>query len=86
MAPKAEKAGPVAGADLRNFDLAINSDNSPSTQALQMGFLTRRYALTVAMAAIVARVISGRASVLLSKLHRVWFQRSPTGPGRRILK
>jgi hypothetical protein len=37
MAQKVEKAGSVAGADLRNFDLVINSENSRSTRALQAG-------------------------------------------------
>jgi hypothetical protein len=82
MASKAEEASPVAGADLRNFDLTINSDNSHSTEALQMGLLTRRYPLTVAIVPIVARVISGKLSVLLSKLHRV--QRNPADLDRRI--
>jgi hypothetical protein len=60
MAPKAEKAGPVAGADLRNFDLAINSDNiSHSTLALQVARLTRHCAMTASMAEALAPMIFG---------------------------
>jgi len=58
MAPKAVKADPVAGADLRNFDLAISSDNiSSSTLAIQVASLTRHCALTASMAEALAPMI-----------------------------
>lgn len=59
MAPKAVKASPVAGADLRNFDLAISSDNSHSTLALQVARLTRHCAMTASMAEALAPMIFG---------------------------
>jgi hypothetical protein len=57
MAPKAEKAGPVAGADLRNFDLVINSDNMPTTRTLQVARLMRQCAMTASMAETLAPMI-----------------------------
>jgi hypothetical protein len=59
MAPKTVKAGPVAGTDLRNSDLTITSDNSHSTRALQVARLTRRCAISVAMASIIAPILHG---------------------------
>jgi hypothetical protein len=59
MAPKAEKAGPVAGADLRNFDLAISSENSRSILAFQVARLTRHRAMTASMAEALAPMIFG---------------------------
>jgi hypothetical protein len=57
MAPKAEKAGPVAGTDLRNFDLAINSENSRSILVFQVARLTRHCAMTASMAEALAPII-----------------------------
>ncbi len=57
MAIKAEKAGPATGTDLRNFDLAISSDNSYSTLALQVARLQRHYAITASMAEALAPMI-----------------------------
>jgi hypothetical protein len=57
MAPKAEKAGPVTGTDLRNTDLTITSDNSHSMRSLQVARLTRRCAVTAMMAAILAPLV-----------------------------
>ena len=51
MGLKAVKAGPVAGTDLRNSDLAITSDNSRSPRALQVARLIRRCAISIARAA-----------------------------------
>jgi hypothetical protein len=60
---KAVKAGPVAtGTDLRNFDLAINSDHSHSTLALQVARLTRRCAMSASMAEVLAPMIFGMLS------------------------
>jgi hypothetical protein len=62
MTQKTEKAGPVAGTDLRNSDLAIYSETSPSPRELQARQLTRRCAITAAMAAIVAPLIFGEGN------------------------
>jgi hypothetical protein len=60
MAPKTVKASPVAGADLRIFDLAINySDNTHSALALQLARLTRHCAMTASMAEVLAPMIFG---------------------------
>jgi hypothetical protein len=59
MAPKTEKAGPLAGADLRKSDLAINSDNSHSALALQVARLTHHCALTASMSEALAPMIFG---------------------------
>jgi len=62
MTQKTVKAGPVVtGTDLRNADLAINSENSPTPLELQARQLTRRCAITAAMAAIVAPMAFGGA-------------------------
>ena len=56
--PKVEKAGPVAGTDLRNFDLAINSDHiNHSALALQVARLTSRCAVNASMAEILVPFI-----------------------------
>lgn len=57
MASNAEKAGPVAGTDLRNFDLPINSEYSRSILSLQVARLTRLYAVNAAMAEALAPLI-----------------------------
>ncbi len=57
MAQKPMKADPVAGADLRNFDLAIDSDNRHSTLVLQVARLTRRCGMSAAMAEILVPFI-----------------------------
>jgi Holliday junction resolvase RusA-like endonuclease len=62
MQQKAEKAGPVAtGTDLQNSVLANCSENSLVPRELQVRRLTRRCALTAAMAAIVAPLAVLRA-------------------------
>lgn len=63
MALKTEKAGPVAGTDLRNSDLAIKcSEHSPDPRTLQASRLTRRCAVSAVMAAILAPLIFGEVS------------------------
>ncbi len=52
MAPTAEKAGPVAGADPRNSDLAINSENNLSARQAQ--YLSQVFAVAPATAALLA--------------------------------
>jgi hypothetical protein len=62
MAPKAAKAGPVAGTDLRKSDLLaswIVSESKPPLIDLQAHALTRRCAMTVAMAAVLAPLVFG---------------------------
>jgi hypothetical protein len=59
MPPKAEKAGPVTGTDLRKSDLAIASENSHSTLALQVDRLMRHCAMTASMAEALAPMIFG---------------------------
>jgi hypothetical protein len=58
MASKTVKAGPVAGTDLRKSDLLagwIVSESKPPLINLQAVSLTRRCAISVAMAAVVSR-------------------------------
>lgn len=61
MASKTVKAGPVAtGTDLRNSDLAIKcSEHNPDPRTLQASRLTRRCAVSAAMAAILAPLVFG---------------------------
>jgi hypothetical protein len=50
MGSKAEKAGPLAGTDLRNTVLTNISNNMPTTRALQVARLMRQCAMTASMA------------------------------------
>jgi hypothetical protein len=60
MVLKAMKAGPVAtGTDLRKSDLAINSEDIRTVRSLQVATLTRRCAISVALAAVVAPLVFG---------------------------
>jgi hypothetical protein len=62
MASKTAKAGPVAGTDLRKSDLLaslIVSESKPLLLDLQAVSLTRRCAISVAMAAVVAPLVFG---------------------------
>jgi hypothetical protein len=61
MASKAEKAGPVAtGTDLRNSDLAINSENS--LDALRVQYLGSIFALPADTAFTIAELAFGEVS------------------------
>lgn len=58
MASKTVKAGPVAtGTDLRNSDLAINSENSLET--LRAQYLAEVFALPPCTASVIAELAFG---------------------------
>lgn len=58
MTLKKVKAGPVAtGTDLRNSDLAIDSENSPTAHELQARRLQRVHRLSVTFAWAVAELV-----------------------------
>jgi hypothetical protein len=62
MASKTMKVGPVAGTDLRKSDLLaslIVSESKPPLVDLQVVSLTRRCAISIAMAAVVAPLVFG---------------------------
>jgi hypothetical protein len=58
MASKAEKAGPVAGTDLRNSDLAINSEHIRLDE-LRAKYLSEIFALSPGTASTVAELAFG---------------------------
>lgn len=61
MTQKAVKVGPVAtGTDLRNPDLAINSDNI-RLEALRVQYLSEVFALPSSAAAVIAELAFGGA-------------------------
>lgn len=59
MTQKAVKAGPVAGTDLRNSDLAINSENN--LDALRAQYLAEIFQLPASTALTVAELAFGLA-------------------------
>ena len=60
MKQQKEKAGPVAtGTDLRQLDLAIGAETNPTPHDLQVRRLTRRAALSLATATILAPMVFG---------------------------
>ena len=61
MTPEKLKAGPVAtGTDLRNADLAINSENSLDT--LRAQYLSEIFALPPCTALVIAELAFGEGS------------------------
>jgi hypothetical protein len=60
MAPKAEKAGPMTGTDLRNSVLANSSENN--LDALRAQYLAEIFALPVCTATMVAELAFGEVS------------------------
>jgi hypothetical protein len=61
MASKAEKAGPVAGTDLRNSDLAITSEHI-RLENLRAQYLAEIFALPPCTASMVAELAFGEVS------------------------
>jgi hypothetical protein len=61
MAPKAEKADPVQGADLRNFDLAISSELTSERLNIQVFRLRERFSLPPDVAILIATLAWGAA-------------------------
>jgi hypothetical protein len=61
MASTAEKAGPVAGTDLRNSDLAITSEHI-RLDTLRAQYLAEIFALPACTATVVAELAFGEAS------------------------
>lgn len=57
MASETMKAGPVAGTDLRNTDLAINSESSLST--LRAQYLAEIFQLSACTAVTIAELAFG---------------------------
>lgn len=61
MAQKAENAGAMAGTDVRNTDLAINSEHI-RLENLRAQYLAEVFALPACTAAVIAELAFGEAS------------------------